>query len=217
MKNLKPLWVCLLALGLSPLAVAAPGVDLTVSGSIVPASCLPTLTDSDFNFLRHNAADLNRDTHTQLGEAQTRTLDITCQGPVKFGLRGIDNRAGSAVPTGPVSPYGLGVTPANENSGAFYVTVDPAQSSVDDKPAFATVGDSGGESWSASTSSPEAVRNTGELLGFTDAEGSASGPQPITQAHLQLSVLAHIAPANTLTLDEEVVLDGAATLELVYL
>jgi hypothetical protein len=61
------------------------------------------------------------------------------------------------------------------------------------------------------------LRNNGQLLGLTDASGTDTGPVAVKDAVMMLTSTLTIAPADSLTLDSEIQLQGAATLELVYL
>ncbi|EIK97817.1 hypothetical protein PMM47T1_04874 [Pseudomonas sp. M47T1] len=198
-------------------AMAASSVDLAVTGSIIPASCTPTLSMGDAVFSRISAADLNAGKHTLIGERKQQTLSINCQAPTLFGIRGIDNRPGTNGNAWYMTPYGLGLTAQGEKIGAHFMELRMARSTIDSKPAFVTVGDASGTTWQASTTGDKGIRNYGELLGLTDTAGVTSGPIPVKDAVLGMEHYLVINDADTLTLNEEIMLDGSASIEVVYL
>lgn len=200
-----------------PSAFAASTVDLTVSGTIVPASCTPTLSSADINFGKFSSSDLKLDTPTRMGADIKSTLSVNCVAPTIFAIRGIDNRSATVGNNWYMTPYGLGLTENGEKIGAHYLEVFPVESTIDSKPAFVTVGNAAGTTWTASAQGDKGIRNYGELLGFTDTAGETSGPIPIKEAVLGLHHYVVMAPASGLTLTDEVGLDGSATIEVVYL
>jgi hypothetical protein len=201
-----------------PAAMAASTVDVTVSGSIVPAACTPSLSASDFNHGKTSKTDLNLDGPTVLDEAgKVATLSVNCTAATVYGIRGIDNRADTVGNNSYVTPYGLGLTPKGEKLGAHYLEIYPNESLIDGKPAFVSVGNSSGTAWRDASQGERGIRNYGELLGFTDTAGPLSQPKPIKDAAFSLKSYVVIAPAKGLTLTDEVALDGAATIEVVYL
>lgn len=201
-----------------PAAFAASTVDLTVSGTIVPASCTPTLGSTNVHFGKHSVSDLKGDEHTWLGRTEIEsTLTVNCAAATLYALRGIDNRSGSVDHNGYEGPFGLGMTANGEKLGAHYVTLFPALSTIDGKAAFATLGNVAGTTWSGSSSAFTALRNNGNLVGFTDVAGLTTGPIPIQDAVLTIHHVAFIAPTAGLTLTDEVTLDGSTTIEVVYL
>ncbi len=208
--------VALGLLGSMASAMAASSVDLAVTGSIVPTACTPTLSMGD-SVYKISAADLNLDDVTNIIEHKRQTLNIKCQSPILFGIRGIDNRAGTTGNNWYNSPYGLGLTPAGEKIGSHMIELRMARSTIDGKPAFVTVGSADGSTWLPATTEDKAIRHYGELLGFTDAAGVTTGPTAVKDAVLGLEQFLLINAANSLTLNEEVALDGSAIVEVVYL
>jgi len=200
-----------------PAAMAASTVDLTVTGTLVPAACTPTHTSPTVSFGKISTADLIDDKPSRPKQDQYHTLNINCTGKTLFAIRGIDNRASTVGNTWYVSPYGLGLTPAGEKLGAHYLTLQPGLSQIDGNPVFITESTNGGSTWGASSSGAKAIRSHGPILGFVDQSGVTTGPALIENASLGLKSHIILAPKNTLTLTDEVALDGAATIEVVYL
>lgn len=92
----------MLALGLAMPAVCASTADIRVTGTLVPSACTPTLRISTLHFGTVSSADLHPERPTALTE-HTPTLTIQCGTPTLYGLRVVDNRAGSAYGTnGPI-------------------------------------------------------------------------------------------------------------------
>ncbi|EIK97816.1 hypothetical protein PMM47T1_04869 [Pseudomonas sp. M47T1] len=216
MTHFKHLMATVVLASVASSALAASSVDLAVTGSIVPTACTPTLSLGDTSY-RISSADLNLDDLTNIREHKYQTLNINCQAPTLFGIRGIDNRAGSVGNGWYQSPYGLGLTPAGEKIGSHMITVIMSRSTIDGKPAFVTVGSPDGSTWYPSETTDRSIRNDGQLLGFTDTPGVTTGPIPVKDAALGLDQFLLINAANSMTLNEEVPLDGSAILEVVYL
>lgn len=203
---------------LTPAAFAGSTVELSVSGTIVPSACTPTMSAADINFGKLSSADLHLDKPTAfLGGRHQSTLKVNCDAATLYGLRGIDNRAATVGNTWYMTPYGIGLTPSGEKLGAHYLEVFPTRSTIDNKPAFVSVGSATGTGWNASTSDDRGIRNFGPLLGFTDTVGVTTGPIPIKDAEYGLEHYLVFAPAKGLTLTDEVKLDGSAVIEVVYL
>jgi hypothetical protein len=201
-----------------PSAFAASSVDLTVSGTIVPSACTPTLSAPNVNFGKISAADLLQEGPTAfLGGRLQSTLNVNCDAPTLYVLRGIDNRKATVGNDWYLTPYGLGMTAKGEKLGAHYLEIFPVRSTIDGKPAFVTVGNAAGTTWTASAPAEKGLRNYGELLGFTDTAGVTSGPIPIKDGTYGLQHYLVFAPASGLTLTDEVALDGSAVIEVVYL
>lgn len=206
-------------LAVLPVAMAASTVDFTVTGTIVPAACTPVLSTSEFNHGRISKANLNQDQYTSFsGKGKTGTLSITCTAPTVYAIKGIDNRADSAVRySNVVSPYGIGFTPMNEKIGAHYLEISVRGSTLDGGAALLMTAASLGSPWSAPATSEKNIRNDGRLIGLAKTVDTRDSPSAVEVAVLTLRSYLEIAPAKGLTLTDEVALDGAATVEVVYL
>ncbi|MBV7572907.1 DUF1120 domain-containing protein [Pseudomonas sp. PDM32] len=204
------------ALLISPAALAAPTVELSITGLIIPGACTPTLSNGglvDYGKISRQA--LNADKRTQL---QDRTLDfsIHCTTPKQFALRMRDNKDGSAIVNSEIY-YGLNFDRSGNKIGLYSLHFHPLNTVVDTLPqVFRTDSTTEGRAWSASSSSsiPIGARS---YLGFTDIAGSTAGPIEIQNLNSRVTVETVIAPTSTLDLSSDVTLDGSATLELLYL
>ncbi|KRA01264.1 DUF1120 domain-containing protein [Achromobacter sp. Root565] len=203
-------------------AAHAQSVDIRVIGTITPAACVPTVGNGgvvDYGLIA--ASSLSPTSFNQLRE-QTLPLTITCDAPVQVAIRAIDNRADSKV-AGVVSNlagvsddkanFGLG-TAGQANIGGYVLRFAKGTFTADGAPVFATGSASNGDSWDAST---QGVLQGGaeNLQSWSDSDGGA--PISFTQLNGSLSVQAVLNKGEALPLNDEIELNGLATLEIVYL
>lgn len=215
---MKALWMlCTVCLMSSTAALASSAVEFGVAGRITPGACYPVLSQHVVDFGEIKVAQLERHTATVIDRERLNTLNISCDAPTVFGIRGVDDRASSVGNHWYPSAYGLGTTGRGENIGAHHVEVHPARSSIDGEAVYASLSDVRGTQWEPSTDEPTGIPNDGRLLGLTDRGADARGPVPVQYATLGLTHFMVVAPASGLTLTGEVLLDGKATLELIYL
>jgi hypothetical protein len=187
-------------------AFAASSTDLTVTGIITPVACTPSLSnDGIVDNGKISAKDLNPTKNTLIGE-HTLQLTVACSAPMKFALNPIDNRAGTESAR---TWFGLGLTDANEKLG--FVSVYIAKTLADGQPASAIESEDDGRSWSR-TSSPA----SGILLSV-GATSDPRAPIAVKEMTMDFEVQTIIAPANGLTLTDEVAMDGSVTFEMKYL
>jgi type 1 fimbria pilin len=211
----------LLALA-APAAYAQSTANLSVTGTITPASCVPAFSSGgtvDFGSIP--AQDLTTSGHKAL-TVQNVTMTINCTAATRFALRALDNRASSVnAPAAVVATqaFGLGQTSALENIGAWTASIKPATSLIDAVAPFTTITSDAGATWSSSSNAVTAIRNTTgtEMVGLAAATGVTTGSEPVTVASLDLEIAAWIAPPQQLTLTAAETLDGSATFEVVYL
>lgn len=216
MRNVRSAWAASLALAVAMPALSASTVDVQVTGTLVPSACTPSISTGSLHFGTLSTADLDDDRHTPLLE-HAPTLTVRCGSPSLYALRLIDNRAGSAYPSGLAGGLGMGHTAAGEALGAYHLDIVPARSTIDARPVFLTLGDHNGSRWSTSTAQPHALPAHGALLGLVDRTGVDTGAVAVKVAQLGLRAHGMIAPARGLTLVDAVPLDGHVTVEVVYL
>jgi len=190
--------------------------EITLRARFAPAACEPTLSDGgvvDFGTLSRN--DLNTDTSTRL-PPKSLTLSVNCDAPTAFALTMHDNRSGSATVSSE-STYGLGTDYRNNKIGLYSVSVEPTGARADSfARLFQTHSTSGGVAWNTSSINARSIGTT-SYLGFTDTVGTSSGPIPIQNLSTTLTVDAVIAPTSSLDLSSAIDLDGAGTIEIIYL
>jgi type 1 fimbria pilin len=206
MKTLNALFATLLLTGAGT-AHAASSVDLTVRGLITPSACEPTLSGGgNVEIGKISAKDLNADTHTRLPD-QTVQLSITCDAATLMAIEPKDNRAGSAFNPDNTN-FGLGVVNGGEKLGAFQMYL---QSPVGDGAELGPIiSNDGGLTWVRymylTSTSITSVANATTIA-----------PVPVQSLVTDVVIVPYIASASSLTLTEEVPIDGSATLTVKYL
>ena len=198
-------------------AVAAErSQETTLRASFAPAACTPTLSNSgvvDFGTL--SKSDLNADSSTRL-PARSLTLYVGCDAPTTFALIMQDNRQGSATVNSEIY-YGLGTDDRTNKIGLYSLNVDPADAHADSfARLYRTDSTTTGAAWSSASTSPIPIGKK-SYLGFTDSTGSTAGPVAIQNLTATATVDAVIAPLNSLDLSTAIDLDGAGTIEIIYL
>lgn len=201
----KPTLALLLA-AFAPSVFAASDTDLTVSGRITPSSCTPNLTNGGvIDHGKMTARDLQVEAPTRLTPAEMR-LEVQCEGETFFTLTTVDNRAGTSA----INPahHGLGKTPEDEKLGSVAFSLfDPV---ADAKPVKAIISRDAGASWA-----PSIYLGHQALTSFAELDGPNT-PIALKTLNARLRAFTIIAPANGLTLLDEVPIDGQATLQLKY-
>ncbi|MEB0044370.1 MULTISPECIES: DUF1120 domain-containing protein [unclassified Pseudomonas] len=198
----------LLGLMLPMPAFSANGqTDLIINGLVTPSACRVDLNGGEVDHGRIPARDLLPDEFSVL-PSQMLTMQINCSAPVLFALVGIDNRADSSL--APNFFYGLGknVHASAERLGS--VSLSFRNSSGDGQTMQSLTSYDQGLNWS-----PEPNAYPRMLMGF--ARPGRPQPEPIINLTTQLRVDTSISPARTLTLQQEVPLDGSIVLDLRYL
>lgn len=192
-------------ISVAPFALATSSTDLTVTGVITPQACTPSLSGGGMvDNGKISAKDLNQDKETIL-PPQTLQMTIACDAPTLFALDSTDNKAG----TSSNGWFGLGLTDAGEKIGFVYLA---GQNPIADGNAVRMIeSEDDGASWE--------LRNwliPESLSAFAAASGPIT-PTPIKDLAMDLDVQTYIARADSLTLTDEVTLDGSATIEVKYL
>ncbi|WP_131107890.1 DUF1120 domain-containing protein [Pseudomonas sp. Sample_10] len=190
--------------------------EATLRARFAPAACEAALSNGgvvDFGSLTIN--DLNADKSTRL-PARSLNLRVGCDGPTAFALIMHDNRAGSATVDSDFH-YGLGTDARNNKIGFFALNIDPASAHADSFARLYRTDSAGGNTgWSSASANPIAIAKT-RYLSFTDSAGSSAGPTMIQTFNASITVDAVIAPLNSLDLSNAIDLDGAGTIEIIYL
>ncbi|MFZ3621292.1 DUF1120 domain-containing protein [Leclercia barmai] len=229
--NLSALGVCA-ALLVAAQANAANDVTLKVSGSVVPAACTPTLSNSgEVSFGSIAAASIRTatsgNTLVQLGSKDIN-LSVTCDASASVGLKVTDNRSSSAVALSankflphpiagfnnsddPLFGFGLGKAANNANIGVYTIVAVSANATIDGAAAKLYFTDDNGANWRTDT----AVRQRlSRITGIGKAGGAA--PDMFTEISVPLKISAGVQTSDILGFDE-INFDGNATLSLVYL
>ncbi|HWT67597.1 MAG TPA: DUF1120 domain-containing protein [Pseudomonas sp.] len=189
----------------APLAQAASSTDLTVTGTITPSACTPSLADGGvIDFGKIAKKDLNPTTFTELGRPRI-ALAIACDAPTTFALQAIDNQPNTAID----APFfGLGLTPADEKLGHY---VPYVLNVIADGAAARSIKSSNeGANWAAAP-----FLAASQYLSVA-AIGSLQ-PMTAKDVTMDLEIRTWIGRADRLTLTSEVTVRGSTTFEMKYL
>lgn len=184
-------------------ALAASSTDLTVTGTITPSACMPGLSSGNIDYGKIPAKSLNQTERTYLPDV-TLHLDVTCEATTSMALRLIDNNT-----VGIIGFLSLGRTPANERIG--FVGFTFSNPVADGASVSTSRSDDNGQSWHNTL-----YLNVGYLHTPT-RPGDYSVPLPHQSFSTDLIVQSVINRADGLTLNEEVPLNGNATIQIEYL
>ena len=197
-------------------ALAASTVDLTVKGRITPTACTPRLSSGGLiDYGKISQQDLNVDRGTRL-PIKYLQVSIACNAPSRFALRMRDNRDGTATVNSEIY-YGLGLDHSGNRLGLYSMSFDPRHTQVDSTTTvYGTESTTGGVAWRTSNLNPIDI-GANSYLGFTDTQGSVAGPSAIQELISTVNVAAVINARQNLDLSTDTLLDGSATLEVVYL
>lgn len=189
----------------APYALAS-STDLTVTGVITPSACTPSLSKGGVvDNGKISAKDLDPVRDTLIGTYPLQ-LAVSCDGPTQFALKPIDRQAGTASMT---SWFGLGLTDAGEKLG--WVRVDLKNALADGVAAQAIDSEDEGKTWKATW-----VTSPGYLLSVGSTT-DLSTPLFVKDLTMDFEVNTNIARADSLTLTDEVLMDGAVTFEMTYI
>lgn len=203
-------------LGLVGSTHAASTAELTVTGLITPMACTPVFSAGGrVDFGKISQQDLNQAKPTML-PLKTMTLTVSCNSAGRYALRMRDNRDGTAYVNSEIY-YGFGLDGSGGKIGVYSLKFDPKQTVADALPViYGTESTTNGVAWRTSNSNPIDMGSR-SLLGFTELNGSSAGPTAIQNLTSTFILEAVINAKQNLDLSQEVVMDGSATLEVVYL
>ncbi|MEI2604189.1 DUF1120 domain-containing protein [Erwinia aphidicola] len=213
-------------------ALAADSVDVRVIGTIVPASCTPSLSGGgtvDYGTIK--ADSLNATGYTSLPEKQL-DFSITCDAPAKVAIQGVNGRAGSmagvtesANTTGtvPVAIFGMsnvgGVGLGMDGSakiGGYSIRIDKATAVADGNAVDVISVTGGGQPWAKPADSSLLFSPVWSRRVSWSNPGSLA-PVAFTTMTGKLGVQGYINQRSQLDLTKPVHLDGLTTIELIYL
>lgn len=190
----------------APYALAASSTDLTVTGTITPSACTPNWSNSgQVDAGKISAKDLNPTTSTLVGSHPMR-LSVACDATTLFALNPIDNKPNTTAASG---WFGLGLTNAGEKLGFFKAEIKTTL--ADGVAAQAIDSEDGGANWSRTS-----VLGVGYIVSVGTTTDTNT-PIVVKDLTMDVDVLISIARADSLTLTDDVTLDGSATFEMKYL
>lgn len=214
MKQLLNLMVAAIALAAVGQAMAASSVDLSVKGSITPAACTPVLGNGGrVDHGKISFKDLNRTGETKL-PVQTLPFSVNCTAPTLFAVKPTDNRAGSSAEwNGASSFFGVGVVNGDVKVGFYSLKMN---NSTADAIAQPVIESADGQVWFDALDNTQ-VWQPGWLRSFKDVGAGAITPQPIQVMATDIVVETSIRDKAFLPANQEIPIDGSATLDVVYL
>ncbi|MEB0106787.1 DUF1120 domain-containing protein [Pseudomonas sp. MH9.3] len=216
MKNIVGMTFVIACLAAAVNAQASTSAQLSVRGTITPASCNLSLTGSgtiDYGVIR--SGELSQ-TAFNPREERTTSLSINCGStPARFGLAFTDLQAGSKVPGilgagfTEAQNYGLGSV-ASRRTGGYSITLKDLRSSATTLYPIMRTSSSG--AWQTSDGKVAQVPSQ-----YSWRNSSSLSPVSVTQMTGTIAVKAVINKAQDLNLSSDVTIDGRATLVLSYL
>ncbi|MFL1419518.1 DUF1120 domain-containing protein [Pseudomonas fildesensis] len=207
---------------LAAASLSSQAADLSVKGYIAPASCSFTIVNSVIDYGRIDPGTLSPTSYTKLTKKST-PYAIRCgsTAKAKIGIKVVDNRAGTRIAGLMTSQfgsgyrdnynYGLGATAKGQKIGGYVVHL--RNSVADGKAAYVITDEGYGGTWDPRSS--EALGHTANTSSWRT--GAAFTPGQVNTVTGNLEVQAVINKTSELDLNNQVNLDGQATLELRYL
>lgn len=193
---------------------AASSVDVSVKGSITPAACTPTLTNGGVvDHGKRSIKDLKPNSSTALPVA-TLQVNVNCSASTLFALKATDNREGTAANPGFVTSSYFGLGLFNDVKVGWYTL--KMNSSLADGLPKAVIESNDGRTWMNAPDGSQ-VWQPNWLRAFEGGSVGASTPLPVTNLDADIMVEAHIISGNLLPANQEIPIDGSATLDVVYL
>lgn len=195
-----------LLLAFTPPALAASSTDLSITGTITPSSCTPSLSDGgivDHGKLTSKNLDAQLPTRLPSGEL---TLQVDCEGPTLFTLTTLDNHAGTSAVI--AAYHGLGTVNDDQNLGSVGFGIFEPQ--ADDTPVITIMSRNNGVSWG-----PSSYLGHAALTAFANPSDPRT-PIAVQRLNARLRASTIIVPAKDLTVLDEVPIDGHVTMQITY-
>ncbi|HAT7732121.1 TPA: DUF1120 domain-containing protein [Enterobacter cloacae] len=212
-------------------AMAAQGIDIKVTGKILPSSCTPAFPSgggiADFGTMK--VASLNSTSMTPLTDIKEIPVTITCEEATRVAVKFTDARDDSS-PTEPVDinknfadlPYymfGLGMY-NGKKIGAYALALfrtQGANTNGNGNPLYPLASFDGGKVWiDGGVDYMQIHSDNTEIYAFT-SDKTSGVPSAESKINFKVAVSATINPTNDLNVTDEVTLDGLTNVELVYL
>ncbi|MFJ7311492.1 DUF1120 domain-containing protein [Pseudomonas sp. NPDC098747] len=199
-------------------AVAANSVDLRVTGTITPAACNITLLGGNIDYGELDFQSVSNGT-AGIGQNVFRSLNITCSGSTQIAFKAIDNRQDS-VPAGETrsAAFGLGFDNSQNPIGIYLLDITGNSITTDSVAGAIDYSDDNGVTWRDWSGVQNLVNyNKSPRLYAFDLPSNLGGqPLPIMNGTVEFKANT-VIKANSLDSSTEIIIDGSATFELVYL
>jgi type 1 fimbria pilin len=196
----------------------AQAADVRVKGTIAPASCSFTITNSVFDYGMIRPSSLSATHYTKL-ERKSTPFTVKCDAPTLVSIKTQDNRSSSKVPGmmqsvfnqtyGEPFNYGLGTSSKGEKVGGYVMFM--ANTVADGKSVRVNGSNNNGVTW---TFGDGALAQPPHLTSW--ASGTST-PIRLSVVSGILQVQGVINKTSAFSVGGGISLDGHATLELRYL
>jgi hypothetical protein len=204
---------------LASFGAQAQTIDIKVTGTITPGACTPTLAgDGTFDYGQIDRSVVQQADFALLPEKQL-AFTISCDVPSRVGLKVVDNRKSTIVPSALgkigspwVDRYAFGLGAADEkNIGAYNIRIPNQTFTADSVRARSIESSNNGTSWTVTGG----ALSTPAIMSWANATTVA--PVAFERLSGNLVIQAVLNKGSELNVTDDVELDGSATLELVYL
>lgn len=191
---------------------AASSVDLSVKGMITPSACVPTLSGGGVvDYGKISAQDLKPNGFTPLPEGRLE-LSVACEAATLMAVKSTDNRPGTSAESGAfLKNFGLGLASGDKKIGWYLLKM--ANATGDGVPR-AIIESEDGNSW---IDAWDTIWQVGWMRTLNGASGGAATPLPLQNLKVDVIVAPTLADKRSLPITEEILLDGSATFDVVYL
>ena len=190
----------------APHALAASSTDLTVTGSITPAACDISLASGGIVDIGKKSVNDLHSTNNTLINTTAMQLTMACSESMLFMLNPIDNRPNTAAGGGDY--FGVGLTPSNQKLGFFDIKIK--ESKADTNLVQAIGSTDGGANW---IKQDNIMKGNQSSVAATSDHSARIDVKDLT---MDLEINTYIAGTDNLTIDNEVPIDGLATIEVWY-
>ncbi|KJK15631.1 DUF1120 domain-containing protein [Pseudomonas sp. NPDC087612] len=193
----------------------ASTAELTVTGTITPTACTPTLGNGGVVDYGNIALSNLEEGPTEYKlPAKTLSLSIDCDGPTTFALAANDNRRDATDPRN--YRFGLGMH-EGESFGSYMMSWEFENTLIDGEQGYNFYSDDGGHSWSGLGDDRGSLADTGKTPGFRAgiAKSIQLRPDPARNVSLLMDLRGYIK--KSLTVTGTIPIDGSSTIEVFYL
>lgn len=200
-------------------AFAEDTADISVIGTITPASCDIVLTNGDINHGKISARSLTDGAVKELG-TKTVGVNVTCDAATQFALSA-DNGGDDSSYDPSKSGFGLGKNGSTEKFGYFTLRFDGSTLQGESADPLVGVASADRTTWTAADTTADGgvtgpVLSNSGYLGFNDA-GTTNAVKEIAVFEGDLEVRTFLAPKEELTVATDVDFAGTATVVVNYL
>jgi type 1 fimbria pilin len=201
-----------------PFASAAQSAGVVaIGGHLVPSSCTLSVDAGGVSFGDIALREFDDAGGTAQPDARATQVRVACTGPTLLALRIRDNRHDTLTGADAGNPrvFGIGLADSGSQLGAYRIT--PAVDGLVNGAPGPILRSGDMAAWVAG-SSDWAKYNVATPVGHAFlSPGAGTAPTATTTAIIPVSVALTLAPLASLQLTQRTVIDGSATVEMIYL